>query len=155
MKLNLVRNFTAVVIIIGLLSACNEDPDELIVDSSMPQGTFEADVTGTFVEQNDTGSAGMAALGADTEGTSFLMFGSDFMTNLGTGTVTVFLSKTKEDLNTVFNPGSGNTEVKLVGVVQANGQQYYKLNKKPSTEFKYVILWCASAGIPFGYAELQ
>ncbi len=152
MKINLLKKLTIPAFALIVLVACNEDPNEVVIDSSLPQGTFEADATGSFVEQNDTGSAGMAALGTDSEGTQFLMFGSDFMTNLGTGTVTIYLSTTE---TFTPNPGSGNPDLFLVGAVKSNGEQYFKLEPAAESKFDHVILWCGSAGIPFGYAELQ
>ena len=134
--------------------ACGEE-ETTIIDSSMPQGTFSVSAIGTIVEQNDTGSAGTVEVGTDSEGTSFLKFDDDFMTNLGTGTVTVFLSTTSDDLKEVFSPGTGNTEVILVGVVSQNGEQYFKLASSVASKYDNVVLWCASAGIPFGYAEIQ
>lgn len=106
--------------------------------------------------QNDTGSKGMVQVGSDSEGTNFIKFGSDFETVLATGTVTVFLSTSNDELDEgVFNPGAGNQDVQLIGIVNQNGEQYFKLDAPVNSKFSYVILWCASAGIPFGYAEIQ
>lgn len=139
------------------LFACGEDETETItVDSSMPQGEFTVAESGSIVAQSDTGSKGMVQVGTDEEGADFVKFGSDFETVLATGTVTVFLSTTNDELDEgVFDPGTGNTEVQLIGFVQANGEQYFKLSEAPAAKFDNVILWCASAGIPFGYAEIQ
>jgi len=137
-----------------LLVSCGgeDDPDPVVIDSSMPQGTYTAAISGTFVEQNDTGSAGTAELGVDSEGTQFLHFGTDFTTNLGTGTVTLYLS-TSETYKA--DPGNGNPDLFLIGAVKSNGEQYFKLDPAAASKFTYVILWCGSANIPFGYAELQ
>jgi hypothetical protein len=141
-------------ILLALFSfvACESDPEEVIIDSSQPQGTFTPVEMGTFVEQNMTGSAGTAALGTDEEGTEFLRFGSDFMTNLGTGTVTVYLS-TSQDF--MADPGNGNPDLRLVGPVRSNGENFFKLDPAAESKFTHVILWCGSANIPFGYAALN
>lgn len=135
---------------VALFSCSEEDPE--IIDSSMPQGDFAVSASGNFVAQNDTGSSGMVETGVDSEGTSFVHFADDFETVLATGTVTVFLSTSSE---ASFDPGSGNPDVMLIGNVSMNGEQYFRLNEAPAAKYTHVILWCASAGIPFGYAEIQ
>ena len=135
----------------AFLMACGED-ETITIDSSMPQGEFTVSESGSFMAQNDTGSKGMVQVGSDAEGTSFVKFGSDFETVLATGTVAVFLSTSNEAM---FDPGNGNPDVALIGNVSSNGEQYFKLDAAPAAKFTHVILWCASAGIPFGYAEIQ
>jgi hypothetical protein len=91
----------------------------------------------------------------DDDGTSFLRFSDNFNSNFGTGTITVYLSKTNEDLTEVFDPMNGNPDLILVGGVTSAGEKFFKLDAAPSAEFDHVILWCASANIPFGYAMLN
>ncbi|MEQ6121397.1 DM13 domain-containing protein [Reichenbachiella sp. MALMAid0571] len=137
----------------GILFSCGDDePTIETIDTSMPQGTFTASKSGTFTEQNDTGSAGTAELGTDEKGTQFLHFGSNFTTNLGTGTVTVYLSTSDTYM---ADPGNGNPDLLLIAGVKSNGDQYFKLDPAADSKFTYVILWCGSASIPFGYAQLQ
>ena len=129
-----------------------EDDEVTPVDSSLPSGTFTPSKSGSFVAQNGTSSAGIAQLGTDAQGASFLYFGPNFTTELGTGTVPVYLSTS----NTFTpDPANGNPNLKLVGGVFRNGQTYFKLNSTPEAKFTHVILWCGSAGIPFGFAPLQ
>jgi protein involved in sex pheromone biosynthesis len=52
MKKLITLAFTAAIF---LLAAC-DDEEVQTIDSSMPNGNFMADVSGTFVEQNGTGS---------------------------------------------------------------------------------------------------
>lgn len=137
---------------IGLV-ACDDDTSNTIeVDLSLPQGTFTSAKSGSFVEQNSTGSTGTASLGTDASGVQFLRFGSNFNTNLATGTVTVYLSTS--DTYTA-DPGNGNPDLLLVGAVKASGENFFKLAPAADSKFTHVILWCGSANIPFGYAELQ
>ena len=131
--------------------ACTKS-NEIIIDSSTPQGEFITARTGSIVEQNSTGSKGRVQLGKDSKGTDFIKFGSDFNTVLATGTVTVYLSTSniyKAD------PGKGNPDLKLVGLVNKNGEMYLKLNSTVESKFTHLILWCGSANIPFGNAELK
>lgn len=134
------------------MPSCSDDAQTITIDTSKPDGTFSASESGMFVEQNSTGSAGTVELGLDSKGTQFLRFGSDFTTNLGTGTVTVYLSTS---MDYVADPGSGNPDLRLVGIVATNGETFYKLDPAAASKFTHVILWCGSANIPFGYAELQ
>lgn len=140
------------VLSIALFSACTEPVEPEVIDSSQPQGDFTASIMGDFVEQNGAGSTGTASLGTDADGVTFLRFGSDFNTNLATGTVTVYLSTSDTFM---ADPGNGNPDLYLVGGVRNAGENYFKLDPVPGSEFTYVILWCGSAAVPFGYAQLQ
>jgi len=136
---------------LSTFTAC-EKTEEVIIDSSLPQGAFTAAKSGTFTEQNGTGSKGAAQIGTDADGTYFLKLGSDFSTTLATGTVTVFLSTSEVY---TADPGNGNPNLQLIGVVGKNGEMYFKLSAAPAAKFTHAILWCASASIPFGYAPLN
>ncbi len=132
--------------------SCTKESDEVIIDSSLPQGAFVASKSGTIVEQSDTKSTGTITLGKDAKGTEFLKFGSDFATVLATGTVSVYLST-----SAVFtaSPGTGNPDLRLVGPVAKNGELYFKMDPTVPSKFTHVILWCGTAGVPFGYANLK
>lgn len=132
------------------LSSCNEET--ITVDTSLPQGTFSVDRSGTFVDQNAAGSTGTASLGTDEEGTQFLKLSSDFMTAVGTGTVTVYFSTS---MDYVASPETGNPDLRLIGFVQENGEHYFKVDPVLESGFTHVILWCGSASVPFGYAALN
>ena len=139
------------VISIFSLSAC-DDGDVVTVDSSKPEGTFTIAKDGNFVEQNSTGSTGTASLGTDANGIEFLKFENNFNTNLATGTVTVYLSTS---MTYMADPGNGNPDLLLVGIVNKAGENYFKIDPAAPSKFTHVILWCGSANIPFGYAELN
>ena len=136
---------------VTFFTACTKDK-EVIIDSSLPQGAFTASKSGTFVEQNATGSKGAAQLGTDADGTQFLKFGSDFSTNFGTGTVSVYLSTSA---TFTASPGTGNPDLRLVGPVFKAGENYFRLSPVADAKFTHVILWCTTASVPFGYAKLQ
>ncbi len=134
-----------------VFTACEKEV-EVIVDSTQPRGAFTPSKNGTFVEQNGTGSKGAVQLGTDADGVQFLKFGSDFSTNFATGTVTVYLSTS---MTFTPDPGNGNPELRLIGPVSKAGENYFKLDPAAAVKFTHVILWCGSANIPFGYAQLQ
>ncbi len=133
------------------ISSCSKD-NTITIDSSKPTGTFTASKTGTLVAQNATPTAGMAQLGTDSKGVQFLKFGTDFTTEFGTGTVSVYLSTS---MNFVASPGTGNPDLKLVGPVIKAGENYFKIDPAAAAKFTYVILWCGTANIPFGNAKLN
>lgn len=133
-------------------TACEKETEEVLVDNSVPQGAFTVSKMGSIIEQNGTGSKGAVKLGTDANGVQFVQFGADFQTVLATGTVTVYLS-TSQDF--VADPGNGNPNLRLIGIVQKNGEQYFKLDPKAETKFSHLILWCGSAAIPFGYTALN
>ena len=138
---------------VAFFSACTKDKEVIVeVDSSKPQGTFTATKSGAFVEQNATGSKGTAQLGTDSKGAQFLKFGSDFSSSFATGTVTVYLSTS---MTFTPEPGSGNPNLRLIGPVKKAGENYFLLDPVAEAKFTHVLLWCASANVPFGYAPLQ
>jgi len=139
-------------IVMALLTWSCSDESVVTVDTSKPDGAFTIAKDGAFVEQNATGSKGTASLGTDSKGTEFLKFSSDFNTNLGTGTVTVYLSTS---MTYMADPANGNPDLLLVGIVNKAGETYFKIDPAAPSKFTHVILWCGSASIPFGYAELN
>lgn len=132
--------------------ACENDDDTQIIDSSLPVGTFTVDRSGDFIAQNGTPTSGMAAIGMDENNNTFLQFNDAFTTELGTGTVSVYLSTSE---NFIADPGNGNPDLRLIGAVSQNGENYFKISSSVAGQFSHVILWCGSANIPFGYAALQ
>ena len=144
--------FLAFAVIVAGMTSCSKDAVTTTIDSSQPNGAFTATKTGTFVEQNQTGSAGTAQLGTDSKGTQFLKFGSDFKTNFGTGTVSVYLSTS---MTFTASPGTGNPDLKLIGPVSKAGENYFKISPAADSKFTYVILWCGTANIPFGNANVK
>ncbi|HMQ47113.1 MAG TPA: DM13 domain-containing protein [Saprospiraceae bacterium] len=133
-------------------SACTEDEAPQIIDPTVPTGTFVVQRSGSFTAQNGTPTAGSAALGVDDDNETFLRFADGFVTELATGTVTVYLSTSE---NFVADPGNGNPDLKLVGVVAENGENFFRISSTVDSKYTHVILWCGSANIPFGYAPLQ
>ena len=126
--------------------------ETVTVDSSKPNGTFTPKLSGALVAQNGTPTAGTASLGTDGQSSNWVKLGSDFKTELGTGTATLYLSTSA---TYKASPGTGNPDLKLVGVIPKNGEQYFKLSAAPEAKFTYIIVWCGSASIPFGNAMLK
>lgn len=145
----LVHVFASLLVFAFIATGCGE---EVIIDPTVPTGTFSVAKAGNFVEQNGTGSAGAVELGTDEDGEQFLRFGDAFTTNFATGTVTVYLSTS--DTFTP-DPMNGNPELILLGVTRTGGEQFFQVNPTAADRFTHVILWCASANIPFGFAELN
>lgn len=135
------------------MTSCGEDTETIVnVDSSQPNGTFTASKSGTLTAQNGTPTEGTVEVGIDEDGSSFLRLGNDFMTGLGTGTVSIYFSTS--DTFTP-DPANGNPDLILVGVVTKNGETFYKLENQLPSNFTHLILWCGTANIPFGNAPLQ
>ena len=132
-------------------TACEKEV-EVLVDSSQPQGAFTASKSGTIVEQNATGSKGAVQIGTDTKSVQFLNLGTVFVTNLATGTVSVYLS-TSETFKA--DPAKGNPDLRLIGTIARNGEHYFKTDPTVQSKFTHLILWCGSANVPFGNAKLQ
>jgi hypothetical protein len=142
----------ASVTILALAFASCKKTETVTVDSSKPSGTFTVNKTGTLTAQNGTPTAGTVELGTDAAGTRFVHLMPNFTTMLATGTATIYLSKT---MTFTASPGTGNPDLKLAGVVAANGEAWYKLSGTVAANLEYLIVWCGTAGIPFGNARLQ
>ena len=134
-----------------LFSSC-EDDDPITIDSSQPTGTLTVQRSGTFTPESNTPTGGTAELVTDGDNESFLRFGNDFTTELATGTVAVYFSTSA---TFTPDPGNGNPDLILIGAVQSNGEQFFKLDQTIPSNFTHVILWCNTASIPFGNAPLQ
>lgn len=133
-----------------LASSCTPDP--ITIDSSLPNGTFTAQKSGTLIAESSTPTTGTVELGTDEDNVNFLRFADNFVTELATGTVSVYFSTS--DTFTA-DPGSGNPDLQQVGAISSNGEQFVKLSGAVDSKFTHVILWCNTAGVPFGNAPLQ
>jgi hypothetical protein len=143
--------FFSMLFALAAFTSCTKT-EEVTVDSTQPVGAFTAKTTGALTAQNGTPTKGTASIGTDTKSTYFVKLGSDFTTELGTGTATLYLSTSA---TYKASPGTGNPDLKLVGVIAKNGEQNFKLTAAPDAKFTYVIVWCGSAAIPFGNAQLK
>jgi hypothetical protein len=134
------------------ITSCTKDAVTVTVDSSKPDGAFTVTKSGSFTAQSSTPTAGMAQLGTDSKGVQFLKFSSDFTTQFATGTVSVYLSTS---MTWVPDPGNSNGNLRLIGPSLKAGETFYKLDPKADAKFTHVILWCGTAGVPFGNAEIK
>ena len=146
MKKNLL--FIAFLSIIGLTN-CKEDaitPTTTPTTTDQPVGVFTAQRSGSLVAQSGTPTKGTVQLGTDTKGTSFLKLGSDFKSDYHTGTVTLDASK---------GATYAASTVQLISAVGKDGEQHFKMSAALSSDYTHLIVWCGSAKIPFGNAELK
>jgi len=135
-----------------ITSCADDEMDTMIIDSSQPMGSLSVDRSGSLVAENGTPTSGTVELGTDEDGTTFVRLGSNFTTDLGTGTLSLYFSTSDTFM---ADPMNGNPDLILVGIVTRNGEQFFKLDATIPGEFTHVILWCNSASIPFGNAQLQ
>lgn len=134
--------------------SCSKETEtvEVAVDTAIPVGAFTVSKMGTLTAENGTPTKGKIEIGTDSQNTTFVHLGSDFTTEQGTGTATVYLSKTA---TFTASPGTGNPDLKLIGIITKNGEAYYKVNGTIPAGLNYVIIWCGSANIPFGNGLLN
>jgi len=151
------KNLKLISILLAFLSftviSCDEDDaEQVIIDSALPNGTFTVQRSGSLTAQNGTPTTGTVELGSDPDGSVFLRFGDNFTTELATGTVSIYLS-TSETFTP--DPANGNPDLMVIGAVARNGEAFFKLNGSVDSKYTHVILWCGTANIPFGNAQLQ
>ena len=140
--------FIALLSIIGLTN-CKEDavtPTTTPAATDQPVGAFTAQRSGSLVAQSGTPTKGTMQMGTDTKGTPFFKLGTDFKSDYHTGTVTLYASK-----GAVYAAST----VQLISAVGKDGEQYFKLSAALSSDYTHLIVWCGSAKIPFGNAELK
>ena len=132
-------------------SACQKDENTTPVpsDPNLITGAFSATHSGVFQAQNGYRAEGTAEIGMDGANAQWLRLAPDFNTTLSTGGVTVYLSQNKS-----LNLGAAGTFRRLA-VVTVPGEHFYKIDPAVGIDFKFAILWCASASVPFGNAELK
>ena len=151
------KNLRLVTILLALLalsftSCDDDDAEQIVIDSSLPNGSTNVLRSGSLVAQNGTPTSGNVEILTDTDGATFLRFADNFTTELGTGTVSIYFS-TSDTFNP--DPANGNPDLMLVGAVSNNGESFFKLNGSVASKYTHIILWCGSANIPFGNAQLQ
>jgi hypothetical protein len=144
------KNFIIFFALVALAS-CSKT-ETVTVDTALPSGAFSAKLSGALTAQNGTPTKGTASIGTDGASANWAKLGSDFVTELGTGTATLYLSTSA---TYKASPGTGNPDLKLVGVIAKNGEQYFKLSAAPDAKFTHLIVWCGSASVPFGNAMLK
>lgn len=103
---------------------------------------------GNFTGINDYTVEGTATIGLDAKGKTFLRLEENFTSSFAAGSVAVYLSQ-KENLDL-----KDQTSFISVGVISKNGLHNFEIDFFDNT-FKYVIIWCSSAGLPFGKTELM
>lgn len=130
-----------------LWSSCKEEtttPTPTATDQ--PVGAFTATRSGSLTPQSGTPTKGTVQVGMDSKNTVFLKLGSDFKSDFHTGTVTLYMSK-----GATYSAST----IQLVNTVNKDGEQYFKMAGLPGSEFTHLIVWCGSAKIPFGNAEVK
>ncbi|MBT2162195.1 DM13 domain-containing protein [Zobellia barbeyronii] len=162
------RNFSIALVALAMTTfvvSCSDDDVETVtvtetvvetetieVDSSLPVGDLAVASSGSLTAESGTPTQGLVEIGMDTDDTSFVHFADDFTTELGTGTVGIFLS-TSETFTA--DPANGNPDLMLIGNVRSNGEMFIKLDAAPDAKYTHIILWCATANIPFGNVALN
>jgi len=134
------------------ITSCGDDQEIVTIDSSLPSSDLSVARSGTLVAQNDTPTQGDVEYGSDDNNVNFVRLGDNFTTELATGTVSVYLSTS--DTFTA-SPGTGNPDLRLIGSIRTNGEQFFKLDSAIPSNFTHLILWCNTAGIPFGNAVMN
>ena len=152
--LNLILAATLCIAFVACDKEDDSSPETVVntVDNSQPSGTFTANGTGMFTDQSSAGTMGSVSIGTDSDGEQFIEFSDNFTTNFNTGTVTVYMSTSS---TFTADPMNGNPDLILVGPVKSGGKSYLKVNPTAGSSFTHVILWCGSANVPFGNAQVQ
>ncbi|MFN0216480.1 MAG: hypothetical protein ACKVT2_19645 [Saprospiraceae bacterium] len=149
--MSLLKKVLPICLLISFLSCQKEDspPDSPGSNTAKPMGVFSIARAGVFQKQNGYNAEGTAELGSDEANVQWLHLASDFNASLSTGAVTVYLSKNQ---NLTLGVAGSFRRMDLVTMA---GEHFYKIEPAVGDDFKFTILWCASAGVQFGNAELK
>jgi hypothetical protein len=133
------------------IDTTKKDTNTTIIDSSkvLLSDSFKATSSGIFMGQGGYPVSGKVELGKNSINKNVVRLNPDFNTAIHTGSVTMYLSK-----NINLKLSDTNSHIKF-GVVNTNGEHYLGLNATPDSTYKYVIVWCQSAGVQFGSATLK
>jgi Electron transfer DM13 len=142
--------------IIILLNACSKDaavvtPVILPIDSTNIglSDNFKTDKSGIFTGQGGYPVSGTAELGKNIANKSVVHLTKDFNTAIHTGSVTLYLSKNKS-----LKINDATSYIRF-GTTSVIGEQYFGLSEQPTDDYKFIIVWCAPAGVQFGSADLN
>jgi hypothetical protein len=147
MKINI---FSIICLVLVTFAACKKDPVVVVTPpDTMLSVTFTGQKSGNFTGKNGYSTTGKVELGINEKSESIVRLNSNFQTMIATGSVAIYLSK-----NIDLKLSDASSAIKLADISQ-NGAYDFKLATAPDASFKYVIAWCAPAGIQFGNAELK
>jgi hypothetical protein len=138
--------------ILAFLTSCKKEDTTTTpptpTNTDTPSGVFTKTRAGNFVKQNSYNAEGAAEIGSDVQQINWIHLAPNFNASLSTGAVTLYISKTQQ-----LNLSDASSNVRVASITKA-GEQYYKTSAV-SADFKFAILWCSSANIQFGNAELK
>jgi hypothetical protein len=145
------KGFFPIIALLLVLTSCQKEEVTTMVPDPNPIDTTAVTVlkTGTFNGQSGYTASGTAQIVRDAQQIYSVRLGTDFKTSFATGSVTMYLSK-----NSSLTLSDATSLVKLA-VITTNGQHDFPISEGQASEFKYVIVWCAPAGVQFGRAELK
>jgi hypothetical protein len=148
------KHFTWAFALLFALASCQKDADTAPATpgpdpNPNPDLSVTVLKTGSFTGQNGYPASGTAQIVRNVQQQHFTRLASDFKTSFATGSVTMYLSKHQS-----LRLNEPATWLKLA-VINQNGQHDFAVSEAQSNDFQYVIVWCAPAGIQFGWAELR
>lgn len=137
-----------------IATACSDNAttQPVTTDPSMPSGATTTLRSGTITAENNTPTAGMVSIIRDAQNNEFVSLGDDFKSDFHTGTVTIYLAKTADNIG--MQEAASASNVLKVALVNKNGKQYFKIPSS-AAGFPYVVFYCATAKINFGNSGLS
>ncbi len=139
----------ALILFLAFGACQKEDDNTTPISNDQITGVFTSGRSGLFQKQNGYNAEGTAQLGTDGASVQWLRLAPDFNASLSTGAVTVYLSQ-----NQSLDLGAVGTFRRLE-LVKTPGEHFYKIDPAVGEDYKFAILWCASASVQFGNAELK
>lgn len=140
------------------LAACGgDDPDN--PNNSNNGGTLTAVRSGTLTADGAGGApdaTGAVSIRRDSAGALFVVLGSDFMQEAGPGDTQLFLAKTADNIQAQRDADPASVSAAIGTVTNGfSGAANYPLPSSVDAEaFNYLIVWCPTAGVNFGVAQL-
>lgn len=151
----------AFMITVALLAAaaCGDDDDGSI-NNNNSSDTLTPQRTGTLVADGAGGApdaTGTVTISANADGELFITLGQDFMQEMGPGDTQLILARTGENIATQRTADADSASASLGTVANGfSGAATFPIPASVDVEaFDFLVVWCPTAGVNFGAAELS
>ncbi len=142
------------------LACGNEDDNNETPNDGGGTGQLTAVRSGSLVADGAGGApdaTGSVTISRDSTGALFVTLGEDFMQEAGPGDTQLILAKSNANVSEQRNDDAGNTSPSLATVTNgfAGAAEFALPANVNIDEFSYLIVWCPTAGVNFGAAQLD
>jgi len=142
------------------VAACGSDGDNQNSNNNTNNaGNITTLKSGSLVADGAGGApdaTGQISLGRDSVGTHFIVLGTDFKQEMGPGDTQLILARTSDNVQAQRDADASSVSAAIATI--SNGFSGAATFEVPdgvdATAFDFIIVWCPTAGVNFGAAQL-